>query len=296
MIAVESRGADIFEEVIVTIAIVADSTCDLRPDVAASRQIHVVPLHVQWGSESFRDGIDLTAEEFYARLATSKTLPTTSQPSPAEFAEAFKQAREAVGAEAVLCFTLSAELSSTHHSAVQAVGLVDFPVHVIDSRSTSLSTGFLALTAADARDAGCSTDETLRIATEAVPKQHLYFTVGSLEYLQRGGRIGRARQLVGDLLQLKPVLFADEGEVGVKGTVRTRNRALQHIVDLTEENRGHSTFKRLTIVHAQAEDRDILADMVRTRLNYDKIEFALISLVLGVHLGPGSIGIAFELN
>ncbi len=279
-----------------TIAIVADSTCDLMPQIATTRNIHIVPLHIHWDTKSYRDGVDLTADQFYDRLLTSSTIPTTSQPSSAEFAEAFTQARDANNAEAVLCFTLSQKLSSTYNSAMQATELVDFPVHIIDSRSTSLSTGFLALTAADARDADCSTAEIISIAKSAVPRQHLYFTVASLEYLQRGGRIGRARQLVGDLLQLKPLLCAEDGEVGVKGSVRTRSRALQHIVDLAEETRGQSSFKRITIVHAQADDREMLVDMVKTRFGYDTIEFALISPVLGVHLGPGSIGIAFELD
>jgi DegV family protein with EDD domain len=277
-------------------AIVIDSTCDLSDEVLAERQIHLLPLYIQWGAQTMRDRLDISRAEFYNRLEQSSESPTTSAPTVGDFVEVFEKARAAVNAEAVICITLSRKLSATHQNALLAAEMVDFPVAVVDSESTSLESGYLALAAADGRDAGLSLDEILLTLDEAKSKTHLYFSVGSLEYLRRGGRIGEARRFIGDLLAIKPVLYANDGEVGVYGSVRTRKRLLRYLVDTIENVKGEANFKHVTVVHGQADDHALLAEMLEGRFQYDTVNHALISAVLGIHLGPGSIGIAVHLT
>ena len=280
-----------------TVAIVADSTCDLSNELAAERQIGIVPLYVLFGPESLKDRLELSVDEFYQRLKTTHNFPTTSQPNPADFLQAFAYARDTLNATSIVCTTISSKLSATYSSALQAGEQAGIPVSVIDSKSASRVAGFMALTAANARDAGKTHEEIVELVKKTRDNSHIHFSVASLIYLQRGGRIGEARRFLGDLLKIRPILGVREGEVAVTTSVRTRNKVLKQLIVTMAENVGDASIKRLAILHAHAMDRGKLADMVRDRFELDgDIDEALISPVLGVHLGPGAIGMAYELE
>ena len=212
------------------VAIVTDSTSDIPISIAKERRITIVPLHIQWGNESLTDGVDITPAVFYERLPTATVMPTTSQPSAGEFVEKFKQAREQEGADGIVCITLSKAVSGTYASAEAAIGMVDFPVKLVDSRTASLALGYTAMAAADARDQGKSMDEIASIADAAAKRTAILFTCNTLEYLHRGGRIGGAKRFIGTALNIKPILHVKDGQVAALESVRTRKKAVQRLV------------------------------------------------------------------
>src|SRR5216684_5248070 len=195
------------------IAVVTDSASDLPLDIAAARKITVVPQHVIWGKDNFADGVDITPTIFYERLARDPVLPKTSQPSPGEFAAKYRHAVAANGADAVLCITVSSKLSGTYSSAYTARDLVDFPVEVVDSRVATMAQCLTVLAAADACDCGVSMDEAIKVAQNAAARSQFLFTLNTLEFLHRGGRIGAAQRLIGTALSIKPILGLKDGIV-----------------------------------------------------------------------------------
>lgn len=276
-------------------AIVTDSTCDLPQEYVDKYKIKVVPLYVTWGNESLKDGLEITPDAFYERLNTDPNHPKTSQPSVADFAQAYKDVRTEQGVEDILAIVVSKDVSGTYNSATQALEIIDFPVTVIDSRIASIAMGFLALTAAEAREAGKSFTETVEIVKEAVPKVQIYFAAATLEYLQKGGRIGKASQIIGETLKIKPIMRADEGEVGAVAKVRTAKRALPKVVDFIKNDTAGKKIKRLAIMHANAPDdveilKELLADM------HDDIIITIAGPAVGTHAGPGLYGVAYELE
>lgn len=280
-----------------TVAIVTDSTCDLPADVVAKHQIHVVPQHILWGTESYLDGVDITSDVFYERLATAKETPQTSQPSVADFAEAYQTAREANNADSVLCITLSHNLSGTNNSAKQAVSQVEFPVEVIDARTASQPLGFVVLSAAEARDEGATLAEIVKVARDTVGKVQIYFTVGDLEFLHRGGRVGGAKRLIGDALKIKPILSVKAGMIAPKESVRTRRRVIKRLIDLVAEDQQGKIIKRLGVVHGDAqEEAEELISILKPRFNVEKVYLNTCCSAVGTHVGPGVIGVAYQLG
>ncbi|HMM27312.1 MAG TPA: DegV family protein [Aggregatilineaceae bacterium] len=276
-------------------AIVTDSTCNLPPDLARERGIHVVPLYVVWGDESLRDGIDIHEQEFYARLRASKDIPKTSQATPQDFVLAFEQARAAANADEVVCAVVSSALSGTYASAILAQDMVDFPVQVIDTRQVSWALGHVTLAAADARDNGASADEIAAAARDAAARQQLVFTIDSLEHLKRGGRISSGKLFVGSALNIKPVLVVREGVIEAVENVRTRKRALQQLPKVAADVLDGRQVKRLSVLHAdaEAEGRAVL-EQAQQQFQPEEIMFAYATTVLGVHAGPGAVGLVVE--
>ena len=280
-----------------SIAIVTDSTCDLPSEIIETRNIHVVPQYVVWGTESLKDGVDIKGKEFYQRLATTDVLPQTSQPSAGDFAEAYKTVTKDDNVEAIICLTVSSVLSGTYNSAVQAAEMIDTPVHVVDAKTASLPLGFLVLTAADARDEGKSFDEVVKITEANVDKIQIYFTLASLEFLHRGGRIGGAKRLFGEAFKIRPILYVEDGGVGVKESVRTRKRGLARILDIIEEVQQNQEFRRLGVIHGDAEsDAQILIEEIKARFNIEQVFFNNCCSSVGVHMGPSVIGVAYQLK
>lgn len=277
-------------------AIVVDGTCDFPHKDMQQRGIEVVPLYVVFGEDSYKDGVTIHSEAFFEKLRTDPRHPTTSQPTIADFVEAYQAAKEKAGADRVLAIVVSKDVSGTYNSAIQAVEQVDFPVEVIDSRIASLPLGFLALTAADARDAGKSFEETIEIVKSKIPKVQIYFTVATLEYLHRGGRIGGAAKFFGEALKIKPILTAENGQVGSVDRVRTAKRALNRIVELVENDTSGKKIKRLGIIHAQApDDVESLKEAV-AGWDYEKLVVCTASSAVGTHGGPGLYGLCYELE
>ena len=270
------------------VAIVTDSTSDLPPQLASSRSITVVPLTLNFEGETLLDGVDIRPDEFYRRLPAATTHPTTSQPSPGRFAEAYTALL--ADHEAVVSIHISQKLSGTYESARQAANMTDPKrVRVVDSELVSMSLGLLTL-AASALAAGGS--DGLAIEAQVLEmRAHVqtYFSVATLEFLRRGGRIGRASALLGSVLRLKPVLCIRDGLVTPLERVRTFERALNRVVELTREvDRGHGVC--VIVGHAGAE-----ADAERIGRELEPIAETLmiqpLGPVVGAHAGPGVVGV-----
>jgi DegV family protein with EDD domain len=271
-----------------SVAIVTDSTSDLPPQLAGTRSITVIPLTLNFEGKALLDGVDIRPDEFYRRLPSAGTHPTTSQPSAGRFAEAFSSLL--ADHDAVVSIHISEKLSGTYESARQAAEMTDPKrIRVIDSENVSMSLGLLALTASALASSGAGAD-----AIEAkvlAMRRHVqtYFSVATLEFLRRGGRIGRASALLGSVLQVKPVLCIRDGLVTPLERVRTFERALNRIVELTREvDRGQGVC--VIVGHADAE-----ADAERIAGELDSIAETLmiqpLGPVVGAHAGPGVVGV-----
>ncbi|GAB4573562.1 MAG: DegV family protein [Anaerolineae bacterium] len=275
------------------VALVLDSTSDIPESIATERQIYVIPLHIIWGKDTLRDRVDITPAQFYDRLRQDPVLPTTSQPTPSEFAAIYRQAVEETGADSVLTLTISSDLSGTYASAVQAVKMVDFPVQVVDLRSASMATTIPALQVKDALDAGATLQEAAKLAHSLAGRTNLFFTLNTLEYLHKGGRIGGAQRLIGTALNIKPILTVIDGKVEAKESIRTRKRALSRLLDILEEVVDPSKPMQIGILHGQApEDASWLEDEIRRRYSPERLFKTQVGAVIGVHTGPGAVGFA----
>jgi DegV family protein with EDD domain len=271
-------------------AIVLDSTADFPDAHERFPNWRVVPLYVNFGTESFRDGVDLTAAEFYERLRTATQLPTTSQPTPGDFLAAYEE----LGAyERILSVHIAAKLSGTFQSAgTAAAQLGDGRVRTIDSQSASVAISMLALAIQRRLERG-TTDEEIDQLVERYLREHgLLFTVDTLEFLARGGRIGRAKAFAGQLMNVKPILAIRDGEVLPVKRVRGNRKAFREFVDALDTQTRDEPSLRVGIAHADAPERMIeLEKMVRDRRPQAQIEMeTMLGAVIGAHAGPGTVG------
>ena len=270
------------------VAIVTDSTCDLPPALASSRSITLVPLTLDFDGQSLLDGVDITPSEFYRRLPHATTHPTTSQPSPGRFAETY--AALLADNDSIVSIHISEKLSGTFESAQQAAQMTDPQrVHVVDSQVVSMSLGLIVLGAASMAAKGAEPESIVAKVESMRSEVHTFFSVATLEFLRRGGRIGRASALLGSVLQVKPVLCIRDGEVTPLERVRTFDRALNRIVELTRAvDRGRGVC--VIVGHAGAE-----ADAERVRRDLEPIAETLmiqpLGPVVGAHAGPGVVGV-----
>jgi DegV family protein with EDD domain len=267
-------------------AIVLDSTADFPDAQAHHPSWRVVPLYVSFGTESYRDGVDLTADAFYERLRTSDTMPTTSQPTPADFLAAY----EGLGAyDRILVLTIASTLSGTYQSASS---VADERVRVIDSQTASAAIAMLALAIQRRLDRGTSDEELDALVDRYRATHGLLFTVDTLEFLARGGRIGKARAFAGQLMHVKPILAIRDGEVVPLKRVRGNRKAFQEFVDALDSQTRDVPGLRIGIAHADAPERMAeLAKMVRDRRPQARIELETsLGAVIGAHAGPGTVG------
>jgi DegV family protein with EDD domain len=270
------------------VAIVTDSTADLPPALAAARGVTVVPLTLHLDGQSLLDGVDITPAEFYRRLPAATTHPTTSQPSPGRFAETYTALLQ--NHESILSIHISEKLSGTFDSARQAAEMIDPKrIRVVDSGVASMSLGLIALVAStlSARSADAEAIEAKVIAMK--PHLQTYFSVATLEFLRRGGRIGRANALLGSVLQVKPVLCIRDGLVTPLERVRTFERALNRVIELTRElDRGKGVC--IIVGHADAEaDAERIARELKPIA--DTLMIQPLGPVVGAHAGPGVVGV-----
>jgi DegV family protein with EDD domain len=272
------------------VAIVTDSTSDLTPRIVEELDITVVPLNVHFGTETYKDGIDLTTEEFYRRLPASKVLPTTSAPSPGEFAEVYE--RLARQGKEVLAITISSKLSATYKAALDAKEMVGegCRVEVVDSYLAISGLGLVVIAAAKAAKAGATMEEVKRVAFESMKKVDLRIAFDTLEYLQRGGRIGKAQAFLGSTLKLNPILSLKDGiTVGVT-RVRCRAKALEHLRDFVF---SFPAIEELAIEDAMTPDEaDMLAQELSAKFPRERVRWLKVSPVIGTHVGPRVIGVA----
>jgi DegV family protein with EDD domain len=272
------------------VRIVTDSTADLTPEQQRAAGITVVPLNVHFGDEVFRDHVDLSADEFFRRLKASAQLPRTSQPSVGAFEEAYRKLLD--GGDEVVSVHLSSKVSGTYNSALMAVQSVgDGKIDVVDSLSTSMALGFMALEGAKLAKAGRDRQAVAECLQGLVPKARVICVVDTLTYLERGGRIGKARALLGSLLNVKPILQLKDGEVVPVGRARGRPQSLSRLVELLQRD---GKVSQLAIMHGAAQtDAEQLRERVASSYPGMDIQLTEIGAVLGTHTGPGVIGFTY---
>jgi DegV family protein with EDD domain len=267
-------------------AVVTDSTADLPEAWRERYDIEVVPLKVLFGEETFRDGVDMNNEEFFARLATSTKLPTTSAPSPGEFAELYT--RLARDHEGCISVHIGRQLSATAEAArVGAQSVEGFRVSVIDSETVTMPMAFLCRVAAE-----CTTLDEATAAVEArIPKCRVLALLDTLRYIEMGGRVSRAQAMIGTMLDLKPLLLVVDREIKPVDRVRTRSRAIPRMVEFFEKD---MPVEHVGVVHAQApEEAELIAADLRRRLPGLEVPVGQIGCVLGTHTGPKALGVVY---
>lgn len=269
-----------------TVKIVTDSTSDLPPEITNKLGITVVPLYVHFGNETYRDGIDLTTEDFYQRLTLSKILPTTSTPAPGDFAEVYDRLAEETNE--ILVISLSSKYSTTYEAAVLGKELrkrkSKCRVEVIDSMFAISALGLICISAAKAAQAGASLDEAIDVARSSMRCVDMRMAFDTLEYLKRGGRIGTAQAFLGSVLKVNPILTIKDGYTEAVTKMRSRAKAIDYLCDFAM---SFSRIEEMTIEDATTPDEaKILVERLDMRFPRERIYRTKVSPVGGTHVGP----------
>lgn len=276
------------------IAVVTDSTCDMGPEALERIGVPMVPLKVHLGDETYRDWVDFTPETYYPKLVAATQHPTTSQPSPSEFAEVYARLADA-GAEGIVVITISSKLSGTYGSAVLAATESRIPVRVVDSTFVTGAAALIVDEAVAARDAGGDLETVEAAALDAVGRTELFFVLDTLDYLVKGGRAGKAQGLAASLLNIKPVLRVRDGLIEpfkkVKGTRKAYHEMAAHAAMRSREVGP----LKVVLLHAVAPElAELMADELRSAgLQGDIARTESIGSCIGTHVGPRAVGVAF---
>jgi len=273
-----------------TVKIVTDSVSDISPAIANELGITVVPLNVVFGSELYRDGVDLTTDEFYRKLERSQTLPTTSTPPLQTFIELYDRLAEET--DEILVITISRKLSATGEAALKAVEPMEKKcrVEVVDSQWAMMAEGLIVIAAAKAARAGANLDELVKLTERNMSRVEMRMAFDTLEYLKRGGRIGKARALLGSMLGINPILGIKDGEVFPFGRERSRAKAIDRLYQFVA---GYSHIDELAVEDATTPDEaDELAERLGAKFPKERIYRSKVSPVIGTNVGPHVIGVA----
>ena len=267
-------------------AVVTDSTADLPEEWRTRYGIEVVPLKVLFGTETFRDRVDMTDAEFFARLEASTKLPTTSAPSPGEFAQVFGRLAEEY--EACISIHIGSQLSATAEAArVGAQAVEGFRVEVVDSETVTMPLAFLCRVAAESS----SLDEALANVKARIPKCRVLALLDTLRYLEMGGRLSRAQAVIGTMLDLKPILLVKDREIKPVDRVRTKTRAVGRMIEFFEAD---GPVEHVGVMHAQSpQEAEAIANRLRPGLGEAEVTIGQIGCVLGTHVGPKAVGIVY---
>ncbi|MFS1513262.1 DegV family protein [Chengkuizengella sp. SCS-71B] len=276
------------------IRFVTDSTSDIPLEIREKYNIEMVPLKVHFGQEVFLDAITIQSNEFYEKLAVSEVLPTTSQPSPVDFLNVYKKIYEEDPNCTIISIHLSSAMSGTYQSAVLAKSLLDDEanLHIVDARSASYGIGVLMVEAVKAYENGKNTEEILEIVAKLRQDMRIYFLVDTLEYLQKGGRIGKAASVVGSLLNIKPILsIDDEGEITSVDKVRGKKKAINRIVDLLREDFPNTDVDMIIVHSNDISSAKDFSQLLKEQFQVHNVKLTSLSPVIGTHVGPGTLGI-----
>ena len=275
------------------IAIVTDSSAYLPKEALAGLDVHVIPLWLLWEGENLRDGVDIDPPTFYQRLRTAKSLPTSSQPTVAEFVDFYQQVAQ--NADTIVSVLVSAKISGTIASAAAAIEqLPDLDIHLVDSYNCSMGLGYVVLAAARAAAVGKTVAEVISAAEQMRDKINFIFVVDTLEYLHKGGRIGGAKRLLGTAFKVKPLLEFRGGQIEPIEQVRTKNKAYERLMEIAEERLAGRSMAEATIVDIEnPTDGKVVAQQVAARFGPRQFYRSGVSPVVGTHVGPGTIGFAF---
>ena len=275
-----------------TVKVVTDSTADLPPQLAQQLGIIVVPVYVRFGEKVYRDGVDISEDEFYQKLVDSPTHPTTSQPSPGDFADVYSKLSQET--DEIVSIQVTSKLSGTYNSALQGRELAGARcrIEVVDSLALSMGLGLIAMAAARLAAAGESLPIVMEEIRQAIPNIRLLGVFDTLKYLLRGGRIGKAKALLGSILNVKPLITIRDGELFPAGQARTRSKGIERLFELVK---NALNIQEIAIVHSTTPDE---ASSLRERIGsiFDKkqIHTARLGPALGVHGGPGTLILALR--
>lgn len=274
------------------VRIVTDSTADIPAEIREQYGITMVPLRVLFGEEAYRDAIDLTPDQFYARLKTSTVMPTTSQPSPAEFSEVYEALLAEDPSAPIISIHLASVLSGTYQSATIAQSMIEAEeanITVVDSKSASYGNGMQVVLAAKMAQAGASVEEILAAIDARQKDSEIFFLVDTLEFLHKGGRIGKASALIGSLLNIKPILSLEkDGSVYSVDKARGSKKAMSKIVELIKSKFGNDA---VGLIVAKTDDEAIAKELearVTAELNVKEVHYTQVGTVIGTHTGHGT--------
>jgi DegV family protein with EDD domain len=271
------------------VKILTDSTADLPPEVVERLGIMVLPMKVHIGQKTYRDGIDVTSKDFFAKAEHATTPPTTTPPSPREFEEAFAELTRQT--DEIVAIFVSSKLSQTFRIATRAAAplLGRSKIVVIDSQLITVGLGMLVTAAAQLAADGGSLDDVVRLIRGLIPRIYIAFFVETLDYLERGGRVGKAQALLGGMLSIKPLLILEEGEIVALEKVRTRQKAIEKLVEFITE---FTHIERMVILHSTTlEDVNMLIEQINLVLPNLDISVDNYGPVMATHLGPNALGV-----
>jgi DegV family protein with EDD domain len=273
-----------------TVRVVTDSTCDIPAELAEELGIRVVPIYVMFGQETYRDRVDMGTDEFFDRLVTNNVHPTTSVPSPKDFADVYNDLAEE--SDEIISIHLTAKESGTYNSAVLARDLVEKQcrIEVVDSQSISMSLGMLVIAAARAAQSGANLEQVADMVRRNVPQVHLMILVDTLKYVIRGGRLNRASGLVGTVLRVRPLLTLKEGDLSPAGVARTKAKAVERLYGFAN---SFSRVKELAVAYTtDHEEADSLLQRLKDAFPNARSYLTRVGPSLGTHAGPGAMGVA----
>ncbi|MFA5014939.1 MAG: DegV family protein [Actinomycetota bacterium] len=276
------------------VAIITDSTSDIPEELAKELDIKIIPLSVIFGEESFLDnGKDITIKEFYRKIRSSEKLPTTTQPTPKNFIELYSDILKT--SDSVISIHISKKMSGTINSAEMAKKeMPDSDIEIIDSECVHMPLGFMVIKAAQLANEGKSKEEILKEVYDLKSKIKVLIVPSTLEYLKKGGRIGKAKGLIASLLEIKPILTIHEGEISQFKTARRWNQAKTELINSMKTMVKNPENLMVSIGDSDAkDDADEMYEKIKEAFNPKKIYRVDIGIVVGSHLGPGGLGITF---
>jgi DegV family protein with EDD domain len=276
------------------IAVVTDSVACIPPDLVAQHGIHVAAVQVIWDKKTYRDGIDMSMKEFYTRLRTSKTLPTTSSAIQGDYIQIFEALSGKV--DGIVVIALSGALGASYNTAMSAAEIVpDTPVEVVDTYTAMLAQGFIVLEAAKAAAKESTMQEVAQAAREAIPKTSIFWAMDTLEYMRRGGRVSLPQAVLASWLRVKPILSieTEDGKVHPLERTRTKPKAMDKLLEIMEQRVNRTGPLHVGVIHGDIPDEaESLKGRVLERFKPVEVLISEITPVVGTHLGPGAIGLA----
>jgi DegV family protein with EDD domain len=276
-----------------TVRVVTDSTCDIPAELIEEFDIKVVPIYVMFGQEMYRDRVDMGTDEFFDRLVHNNVHPTTSVPSPKDFADVYNELAKET--DEIISIHLTSKESGTYNSACLGKELVENEncrIEIIDSLSISMSLGMLVIAAAREAKAGATLEQITEMVRHNVPKLHLMILVDTLKYVIRGGRLNKASGLVGTVLRVRPLLTLKEGDLSPVGVTRTKAKAIERLYSFA---RGFSKVKDVAVAYTtEPEEAQSLLDRLKEAFPEATSYLARVGPSLGTHAGPGAMGVAIR--
>ena len=273
-----------------TVKVVVDSTSDIPAQLAKEWDITIVPTYVVFGGKSYRDRLDISEDEVYTKLDHDSVFPTTSVPSPQDFADVYNKLADET--DEIISIHLTSKESGVYNSALLGRELVKKKCHieVIDSLTVAMSCGILAIAAAKEAKAGASLEKVAEVVRESIPRMHLLMVLDTLKYVVRGGRVSKGYGLLGSVLRIKPLLTMRDGKLMLAGVARTRAKAIKRLYDFVE---GFPQVSEVAVSYTTSkEEAEALAEQIKANFPDIPLYFTRVGPVLGTHAGPGAMGVA----